>query len=216
MIVTDSDAHFVRAASRQGLEGLFQDWRTAAELDELHVGGEHFIQGAEQNVAAFLIDQTADIAEQGNVQRLWKAHLLLERLFFCLLARQTVDRKGVFQTRIILRVPLAVIRAVENADDRTLALPQNSVQSAPEFLRHDFSRVTRTHGCGQVGITEACLQAIQPPIKFDAAGVKVIPGQLGQLVSRAGKYALVREVVNGEAGPRRASPPCPLSLVFDK
>ncbi len=41
----------------------------AAEEDELHAGGEHFLEGAQLDVHALLIGEAGDAAEEGDVGR---------------------------------------------------------------------------------------------------------------------------------------------------
>ena len=116
MIVTDPCGRFVRIASGKVLESLFEQGRTAAEQHELHVRREHFHQSPEQNVAAFLVHQTADAAEQRPVRRLGQTHRELKRKFLGVFAAKVAERKRIVQERIAGRFPFRVIHPVQDAD----------------------------------------------------------------------------------------------------
>ena len=76
--------------------------------------------------------------------------------------------------RIVFRVPLVVVDAVQDSEQRVLPLPQTVIQSATEFLGHDFSGVSWADGGDRIGVNNPGFHAVHVAVEFDPVRVKVI------------------------------------------
>src|SRR5262245_52849650 len=102
MIVSDSHCDFARITSRKVLKCLLQRRRTAAQQYKLKVRRKHFGKGSEQKIAAFLVHQPADVAEQGNFPGRKQSKFPLQRQFDRFLAPKIAGGESLRQKRISL------------------------------------------------------------------------------------------------------------------
>ena len=65
-IKSDSHRDLGWKLQAESFEGLFTRRNPGAEQSELEFGGEHFAQGSEHDIHAFLFNQPSDAAEEGN------------------------------------------------------------------------------------------------------------------------------------------------------
>ena len=125
-------------------------------------------------------------------------------------------RKRMFEIRILRGVPLVIIHAVRDAENRTFALAQQAIEAATEFLSGDFARITRADRRDDIRPGEACLHTIHLTIELHAVGREILPRQVRQRVLVAGKNSLVGEVMNRHANPTRTPLPCPPLLLVQE
>src|SRR2546425_1873220 len=132
MIVTDAHGDFVRVTTREILKCLFQHRRTAAQQYELHVRRKHFLQGAEQEIAALLVHQPADVAEKWSLWRRRQSEFPLQRQFDGFLSPKIAHGEWVRQKRVFLGSPFRVIHAVQDSDDRMSPPSQDAIEPTAE------------------------------------------------------------------------------------
>src|SRR5664280_2293420 len=104
-----------------------------------------------------------------------------------------------FEKRIVQGVPFLVIHSVENSEKPVLPPAQKSIQSAPEFLRRDFARVTRTHRRNRIGKRDSGLEAVQLFVKLRALNGEKFFRQICQRECGCRKSPLKSEIVNRQA-----------------
>ena len=93
MIVTDAHGGLFWITMGKILKCLFQRRRTAAQQSELHGRRKHFRERAEQEIAALLVHQSADVSEQRNLGRRRQSEFPLQRQFGSFLAPKIPDVK---------------------------------------------------------------------------------------------------------------------------
>ena len=88
--------------------------------------------------------------------------------------------RGVWMLKISVAycVPFLVIDAVQDADQRAVALAQQAIQAAAQFFRGDFARIPRADGRDDIGIHDARLQAAHLAVEFHPVRSEVVPRQI--------------------------------------
>ncbi len=212
-IETDLDGALAGKALGQKAVAALEFAPAAAEQNELHVGGEHLLQGAQLNVHALLLGQASHRAEEGDLGADGQAQFLLQLHFVGGFALQIAGAVTVEEVRIALRFPLVIIHAVENSHQGVLPPAQYAVQAAAVLLGGDFPGVAGADGGDAVGVSDARLETIHAAVEFHAGHAEEFGGQVGQGKFGGGKIALKGHVMNGQADRRRRSPAAAAAFV---
>src|SRR5688572_24803193 len=166
VVETDPHRDFSGMPLLQGtISGLISG-RSAAEEHELHAGSQHFLEGAELDVDAFLLGQAGNAGEYRDVGANRKAKFRLQLRFYFSFSGEVPTRIWMRQMRIVIRVPFFVVDAVENTHERCLAPAQNVIQSTPELFGCDFAGVSRADSRDEIRVNNSGLETTHVPVKL--------------------------------------------------
>src|ERR1035437_3358377 len=118
------------------------------------------------------------------------------------------------QIRVRDSVPLVIIHAVQDADQRAVALAKQAIQAAAHFLGRDFARIPRADSRDDIRIHYPGLQTAHLAVEFHSSRSEIVQGQVGQRVLGGGEKALVSQVMDREANTGGGSLPPLLSLLL--
>src|SRR5690242_12085678 len=108
--------------------------------------------------------------------------------------------------RIVVGVPLVVIDAIKDSNQRGLSLAQDIIQSAAKFLGGNFTGVSGADSRNEIRVDDPGLHATHVAVKLQAFGIEIIERQIGEIVSGPRKVSLVSEIVNAEHAARSTQP----------
>ena len=114
------------------------------------------------------------------------------------LAAEVVGRIVRGDERIGLRIPLAVVDAIQNARDGAAARAQHAFQTKAVLRRLDLLAYLRLTVVMKSAIGDCALQEIHLAVEFQLRHGEQVPGQHQQRQDLRRKHSLVADVVDGE------------------
>src|SRR5438105_2297760 len=99
---------------------------------------------------------------------------------------------------IASRIPLIVIDSVQNADDVIAAVPEDAVETKPEFRRLNFASVARADGRNQPAEHQAAFEVTDSAPVLEGIDAHQIPPETEARQPARIEDALVGEIVDGE------------------
>ena len=204
-VVSDTRTDVSRIAIHGDAQSRLERLLAAAEDDDLQFLAHQLRQGIEHEIETLLFHQAPDEAEQRHVGPRRQGEGALQRGLVHRLVLQCMGVVGARDGAIARRIPLAVIGAVEDADQIIRAMLQQHLQTAAELGRADLAGVIRAHRVDHVRVRDPALDERGLAVEFQAVHGPQTGGQTELLEHVVGEQSLIGEVVYGEHGgrPRR-------------
>ncbi len=160
-----------------------------------------FADDALDEVKALLIGQAGDDAHQRNGRIHFKTEFLLQFLLTDLLAAQMIRVIVGVDLRVLRRIVVADVDAVEDADELILARAKKSVQTLSVERGLNFVRIARRNGRQFVCIDQTGLHVVRAAVALQLVGGEQAVAQTEGILNRLDReHALILEVVNGVNG----------------
>ncbi len=172
-----------------------------AEHDELDAGRHEFADDALDEIKALLVGQAGDDAHERNGRVDLKTKLLLQLLLADFLAAQMIRIVVGVNLRILRRIIIVDVNAVENADELVLARAEETIQTLAVERGLNFIRIARGNGRQLVRIDQTGLHVVCAAIALQLIGCEQTVAQTEGILNRLNReHALILEVVDGVNG----------------
>src|SRR5205814_9659974 len=116
------------------------------------------------------------------------------------LAAELVGIVWLWDVGIARRIPLIVIDSVQNPDHIIGAVPQDAVESEPEFRRLNFARIARADGRNHAAEHQSAFEITDSPPVLERVDAHQIPPQAKSREPARIENTLVSEVMDGGNG----------------
>ena len=169
-----------------------------AEHDELNTGRHQLADDALDQVKALLVGKAGDDAHQrhGRVNR--QAELLLQLRLAGLLAAEVIRIVVRVNLRVLRRIVIVHVDAVEDAHELIFARAQEAVQTLAVERGLDFVRVARGNGGQLVRVDKAGLHVVRAAVALQLVRGEQIVAQAERILNRLDReHALILQVVDG-------------------
>ena len=172
-----------------------------AQHDQLDARAHQLADDALHQVEALLVGQAGDDAHQRRVRLNAQAELLLQLLLAALLAAQMIRVEVGVDHRVLRRVVIVDVDAVEDAGELILARAQQAVEALAVERGLNLIRIARGHGGQLVRVDEAGLHVVRAAVALELVRGEQAVAQAQRILHGLDReHALILQVVDGVHG----------------